>query len=132
MASDSYGIILKVSDGAASAMTAIAEVTSITVPAPETAQYEITHLLSANKRREYNPGWGILSEWGFECNFTVEEYARIKALQDVTHAWSVTFPGETDLVEFSSFVSKVELSELSTADEPIKIKVSAKVSGPVT
>lgn len=55
-------------DNAGGTLTQIAEVTAITPPNPQTADVEVTHFKSANRRREYISGLIEDGEGTFEMN----------------------------------------------------------------
>jgi predicted secreted protein len=56
-------------DDASGTLTAIAEVISVTPPNPQTADVEVTHFKSANRRREYIAGLIEDGEGTIEINF---------------------------------------------------------------
>lgn len=62
-----WGSTLRLAD-AAGIITEIGEVTAITLPSPETAEIEVTHFKSPNKRREYISGLIEDGEGTFEIN----------------------------------------------------------------
>lgn len=129
MATIGYGSSIEIDDGTSAAFVAFDAVTSITVPSQEQATVESTHLLSANRYREYVAGLIEPGDCGFTCRWSDTAYARVLSARGAAHMFKIKFP-DTSHADFAGIITKAEIEV--GFDAVVDIKVSLKVTGPVT
>lgn len=129
MAKIGYGASVEVNDGTGDAFQALNEITNITVPSPEVATVESTHLNSTNRTRTYVVGLTEPGEFSVEQNYADAEYTRLVGLRGTSKSWKVIAPDTDFTASFTGVITKVEMQ---VSEELMKMTTTVKVMGPVT
>jgi hypothetical protein len=110
----------------------IANVYSMTPPAPEVADIEVTTYSSVNNYREYCSGLIEPGEMELGCIFTAAAYEMFLDDLGTEYSWTITLSDGSTLV-FDAYVKSPTIEHPEAdADEVVRVTVTMKVTGPVT
>lgn len=129
-----YGAIFKLHNG--TILTALGEITAISIPASETAEVEATHFASPNRRREYISGLIEDGEGTFEMNLEPGSATDIliRAAQSAgdTRAYEITIPkpSGTWVISGSCIVRRYERNV--PIDDKMTATMTVRFTGAVT
>lgn len=131
-----YGATLSIGDAATNALTLIAEVTGISLPAPETAEVETTHFTSPNRRREYIAGLIEDGEGTFEINYLPgsASSALIQAAQNAgsTRAFKIVIPNTTGVWNITGSLIIRRFERQVPIDDRMTASLTVRFTGAVT
>lgn len=132
-----YGTrFLMAATAAATTLTKLAEVTSVTLPNEQVAEVEVTHYESPNRTREFIPGLNDAGEITIEINWipgsaTDDLIAAAKADAKVRTMRIVTPPDDTSqMYTFPGFVRGFEPA--APIDGRMTASITIRVAGAVT
>lgn len=106
----------------------LAEVTSITMPNPESDDIDFTHMESEDETKEQRPGLLDSGDASCEMNCTPAQLSTLYGLLRSRRTFRIVFPddGDNETITFKGYVKSVE------GEMPVDDKISCTVNIKVT
>ncbi len=110
--------------------TAISNIRSLTPPAAEVEDIDVTTLDSSGNAREFIPGLIDYGELSFVHEYDETERDTLQGFIRTQKSWLLTLPGDSTLY-FQGYIKRIGIPEI-THDGLVTDEFTIKIDGPVT